>query len=229
VKDHRPPPRWTTRRPSVSALACLNSKVSLALRYCSSYDITARFAAVLAFPFLVAASVLAEPKVHVVAKAHSEINCVADSRLLSAHGFFSAWDADVKLDAANWGASSVSITIDAASINARNDRRDGHLKGADFLDVANHPNVTFKSVSVASAGENKLSLVGDLTVRGVTKRVTVPATMMFYEVGSGRFRGQFTIMRKEFGIAYDSKLNPIQKDVQVQWDIALSEPKPAAR
>lgn len=188
-----------------------------------------RFAAALALPFIVAASPLAEPKVHVVDKSHSEINFVADSRLLSAHGFFGTWNADVKLDAANWNASSVSITIDASSINTRNDRRDGHLKSADFFDVANHPNVTFKSVSVTSAGENKLNIVGDLTVRGVTKRVTVPATMMFYEEGSGRFRGTFSIMRKDFGIAYDSKLNPIQNEVQVQWDIALSEPKPAAK
>jgi polyisoprenoid-binding protein YceI len=181
----------------------------------------------LALPVLAAARPLADAKPHVVDKAHSEINFVADSRLLSAHGFFGKWDADVKLDPANWSASSVSISIDAASINTRNERRDGHLKSADFFDVEKHPVITFKSVSVKQAAANTLEITGDLTVRGTTKRITVPATMVFYEEGAGRFKGSFVIDRMAYGVSYDSKLNPIQKDVQVQWDIALNAPKPA--
>lgn len=184
-------------------------------------------AAVVALPLVVAARPLPEAKPHVIDKAHSEINFVADSRMLSAHGFFGKWDADVKLDAAKWENSTVAITIDASSINTRVERRDGHLKSADFFDVEKHPNITFKSVSVKQTGANKLDITGDLTVRGTTKRITVPATMMFYEGGTGRFRGQFAINRLDYGVSYDSKLNPIQNEVQVQWDIALSEPKPA--
>lgn len=188
-----------------------------------------QLAAVLALPLAIAARPFVEAKPHVIDKAHSEINFVADSRMLSAHGFFGKWDADVKLDAAKWENSSVAITIDAASINTRVERRDGHLRSADFFDVEKHPTITFKSVSVTSAGANKLDITGDLTVRGTTKRITVPATMMFYEGGTGRFRGQFAINRQDYGVSYDSKLNPIQNEVQVQWDIALSEPKPAAK
>jgi len=186
-------------------------------------------AAVVALPLVIAARPLPEAKPHVIDKAHSEINFVADSRMLSAHGFFGKWEADVKLDAAKWENSTVAITIDAASINTRNERRDGHLKSGDFFDVEKNPNITFKSVSVKSTGANKLDITGDLTVRGTTKRITVPATMMFYEGGTGRFRGQFAINRLDYGVSYDSKLNPIQNEVQVQWDIALSEPKPAAK
>jgi len=186
-----------------------------------------RVATALALPLLLAARQLPSPTVHVIDKAHSEINFVADSRMLSAHGHFSKWDATVALDAANWDASSVTLTIDAASINTRSDRRDGHLRGADFFDVEKHPSITFKSTGVTKTGEGKLDITGDLTVRGVTKRIVVPATMMFYEQGTGRFRGQFAIKREDYGIAYNSKLNPIQNEVQVQWDIALSEPKPA--
>lgn len=186
-------------------------------------------AAVVALPLVIAARPLPEAKPHVIDKAHSEINFVADSRMLSAHGFFGKWEADVKLDAAKWENSTVAITIDAASINTRNERRDGHLKSGDFFDVEKNPNITFKSVSVKSTGANKLDITGDLTVRGTTKRFTVPATMMFYEGGTGRFRGQFAINRLDYGVSYDSKLNPIQNEVQVQWDIALSEPKPAAK
>lgn len=188
-----------------------------------------RLATALALPLLVAARPLPEAKPHVIDKAHSEINFVADSRMLSAHGHFAKWDAEVKLDAAKWENSSVAITIDASSINTRNERRDGHLKSPDFFDVEKNPNITFKSVSVKQTGANTLDITGDLTVRGTTKRITVPATMMFYEGGTGRFRGQFTINRMDYGVSYDSKLNPIQPEVQVQWDIAMSEPKPAAK
>lgn len=187
---------------------------------------SARIAAVLIVPALIAARPI-EPKPHVIDKAHSEINFVADSRMLSAHGFFGKWDADVQLDAANLGASSVSITIDAASINTRVDMRDNHLRSPDFFDVAKFPSITFKSVKITPAAGNKLTIEGDLTVKNVTKRVSVPASMMFYDKGVGRFRGQFTILRKDFGITYDAMVNPIENEVQVQWDIAIKEPAPA--
>ena len=191
-----------------------------------SRSLSARFAAALLVPALIAARPL-DPKPHVIDKAHSEINFVADSRMLSAHGFFGKWDADVQLDAANLGASSVSITIDAASINTRVDMRDNHLRSPDFFDVAKYPAITFKSVKITPAAGNKLTIEGDLTVKNVTKRISVPASMMFYDKGVGRFRGQFTILRKDFGITYDAMVNPIENEVQVQWDIAIKEPAPA--
>lgn len=186
-----------------------------------------RLAAVLALPMIVAARPLPEAKPHVIDKAHSEINFVADSRMLSAHGFFGKWDADVKLDATTYENSTVSITIDAASINTRVDMRDNHLRGPDFFDVAKFPAITFKSTGVKQTAANKLEIAGDLTVKGVTKKIVVPASVMFYDKGVGRFRGTLTILRKDFGVSYDPAVNPIENEVQVQWDIALKEPAPA--
>ncbi len=185
-------------------------------------------AGVLLVPVLMAARPFVDAKPHVIDKNHSQINFIADSRLLSAHGFFGKWDADVKLDATNWSASTVSISIDATSLNTRVDMRDNHLRSPDFFDVAKFPTITFKSVSVTKVAEGKLDITGDLTIRGVTKRIVVPATAVFYEKGAGRFRGQFAINRKDYGVAFDSPVNPIENEVQVQWDMALSEPKPAA-
>jgi polyisoprenoid-binding protein YceI len=183
-------------------------------------------AALVAFPLLVAARPV-DGTTHVIDKAHSEINFVADSRLLSAHGFFGKWDANVKLDAANWSNSAVTITIDAASINTRVDMRDNHLKSADFFDVAKYPTITFKSTGVKQVAANKLDITGDLTVKGITRKVVVPASVVFYEKGAGRFRGTLTILRKDFGISFDPPVNPIENEVQVQWDISLKEPAPA--
>jgi polyisoprenoid-binding protein YceI len=184
----------------------------------------ARLAAIVAVPASFAvAQPAANPVPHTIDKAHSQINFIADSRLISARGHFNTWDAEVLLDAANMPASSVKITIDAKSIDTRVERRDNHLRSGDFFDVENNPTITFVSTGVTPAGEGKLTIEGDLTVRGTTKRMTIPTTMVFYEGGTGRFRGEFVLDRTAFGVSYDSKLNPIDKNVTVQFDIALND------
>ncbi len=186
-----------------------------------------RLSAVLALPIVLVAAqpfIAAAPVPHVVDKAHSQINFVADARLISARGHFNQWDATIALDPANMAASSVSITIDAASIDTRVDRRDTHLKSADFFDVEKHPKITFVSTAVRPKTAETLDIEGDLTIRGTTKRIVVPATMVFYEEGLGRFRGEFVMNRKDYGVSFDSRLNPIKDDVTVQWDIAVQDP-----
>ena len=185
----------------------------------------AAFALIL--PVLIAARPVMAPKSHVIDKNHSEINFVADARLLSAHGFFGKWDADIQLDAQNLEASTVAIVIDASSIDTRVTRRDNHLKSDAFLDVAKYPSITFKSVSVMKTGETKLAITGDLTMRGTTKRIVVPASMVFYEKGAGRFRGEFKVKRMEYGVSYNSALNPIEDEITVQWDMSIKELTPA--
>jgi polyisoprenoid-binding protein YceI len=189
-----------------------------------------RLAAVLALPVaLMAARPFADaaPTPHVIDKAHSQINFIADSRLISARGHFATWDAKIALDAANLATSTVSITINAASIDTRVERRDEHLKSADFFDVAKHPVITFTSTAVRPKAAGQLDIEGDLTIRGTTKRITVPASMVFYEAGVGRFRGEFVLKRSEYGVSYDSKVNPIKDDVTVQWDFAVQDPAAA--
>jgi polyisoprenoid-binding protein YceI len=164
-------------------------------------------------------------RAHDVDRAHSEINFTASSRLLDAHGFFGKWDADVQIDPDALERSTVKLTIDAASINTRIDRRDNHLRSADFFDVANHPTITFVSKSVARTAPDAGTITGDLTVRGVTKQVAVPVKLVFYENGRGRFRGTLDINRKDFGIAYDSRMNPIEDKVEVQFNLSVAEKK----
>lgn len=186
-----------------------------------------RLAAVLVLPVaLIAARPFpaGTPVPHVIDKAHSQINFIADSRLISARGHFATWDAKIALDAANLAASSVTISIDAKSIDTRVERRDEHLRSADFFDVANHPTITFVSTAVRPQAEGKLIIDGDLTIRGTTRRIAVPAEMVFYEGGMGRFRGEFVLQRTQYGVSYDSKLNPIKDAVTVQWDIAVQNP-----
>jgi polyisoprenoid-binding protein YceI len=73
--------------------------------------------------------------------------------------------------------SVVDISIETKSINTREAKRDEHLRSADFFDAAGHPAITFKSTKVSKAGKNKFKVVGDLTMRGVTKPVTLDVTL----------------------------------------------------
>ena len=122
--------------------------------------------------------------------------------------------------------SSVRFTIDAASINTRNERRDNHLRSPDFFDVARHPTITFASRSIARTGDRAGVITGDLTMRGVTKSIEVPVTMVFLDGGRGRFKGTFTLNRKDFGVSYSSRLNPIEDMVEVQFQMAVVDQPP---
>lgn len=182
--------------------------------------------ALVTIPALTAAAVIA-PKLYVRDVAHSQINFIAESRMLDAHGTFDKWEAEISLDPANWSASSVSIVIDTRSINTRIERRDAHLKSNDFFATDSFPTATFKSVVVAKVGEDRLNLTGDLTIRGRTKRITIPTRLVFFDAakGVGRVKGETIIDRAGYGVAYNSSVNPIADEVKIQFDIAFTEKK----
>jgi len=179
-------------------------------------------------PALVAATPASAPERFVRDVAHSQINFVAESRLLSAHGTFQHWDAEILFDAANVEATSLKITIDATSIDTRIDRRDAHLKSNDFFAADSFPQITFVSTFVNNAGESgRMRISGDLTIRGQTKRITIPARLNFFDAQNqmGRVTGEFVINRSEFGVSFQSPVNPIEDEVKVQFDVAFNKPR----
>src|SRR5262245_25423943 len=173
--------------------------------------------------FLTTITVAAQPRPHGVDHAHSQIHFVAEARFISAHGHFDKWDAEVQLDPAKIENSSFKIIIDAASINTRVQRRDDHLRGKDFFDVATYPQITLVSKKITKTGDKTYAVTGDLSLHGVTKQIDVVISQVFYENNRGRFRATFPINRKEFGITYDSRMNPIEDIVQVQVDINVQD------
>lgn len=184
--------------------------------------------AVLLAPVLVAATPYTAPERFVRDVAHSQINFVADSRLLSAHGTFQRWDAEILFDAAAVEATSLTINIDATSIDTRIERRDAHLKSNDFFAADSFPQITFVSTFVNNAGDNgSLRISGDLTIRGKTKRITIPARLNFFDPQNqmGRVTGEFVVDRSEFGVSFQSPVNPIDNEVKVQFDVAFNKPR----
>jgi polyisoprenoid-binding protein YceI len=103
--------------------------------------------------------------------------------------------------------TSFDMSIDTDSLDTRNDRRDSDLKGPDFFDAKQFPTITFKSTSVEKTGDNTMSVTGDLTLRGVTKSITVPMEytgtgQMMGQTRAG-FRADFKINRSDFGMVKD--------------------------
>ncbi len=117
----------------------------------------------------------------------------------------------IELDEANPGNSSVTAEIDASTVDTGDERRDGHLKAPDFLDVAKWPTITFKSTSVESTGHRSAKVTGDLTIRDVTKPITLDVKL--HGVGKSpwgsevaSFEARTRIARKDWGMVWNVPL-----------------------
>ena len=127
------------------------------------------------------------------------------------------------------------ISIDVNGINTQNEGRDKHLRSDDFFDVANHPNITFKSKRVEPAGDGKFKLIGDLTIRGTTKEVALdvegPSPAIKTQRGGLATGASATtkIKRLEYGLKYNNMVEagPVVGDeVTITIDIEANRPTP---
>lgn len=110
--------------------------------------------------------------------AHSRFGFAVRHMMVSdVEGTFHDVKATVDLDEKNLTKSTVEITIAASSIDTQNGDRDKHLASPDFFDAAKFPNLTFKATKIAPAGKNKFKVTGDLTIRDVTKPLTLDVTL----------------------------------------------------
>jgi polyisoprenoid-binding protein YceI len=126
-------------------------------------------------------------------------------------GHFAKWSGKLALDFANPAASTVSVQIDASSIDTREPQRDTHLRSADFLDVEKHPTIDFVSKRVESVGGEKFRLAGDLTIRGTTHEVVLDVEFAGRQKdpwGGERagFSATTKIDRKDFGLTWNQVL-----------------------
>ncbi|HSB07734.1 MAG TPA: YceI family protein [Thermodesulfobacteriota bacterium] len=137
----------------------------------------------------------------------------------------------VTIDESDIGLLRVDLTLDAASVNTDHAKRDEHLRGEDFFHVAKYPTISFISKKVTRVDGNRLKVVGDLTIRGVTKEVTVDVEGPTPEVKDpgGKIRrgatGTSAINRKDFGIAWHKVLDNgglvIGDDVNISIEVEL--------
>jgi len=134
--------------------------------------------------------------------------------------------------------ADISFSADAASINTEDERRDGHLKSPDFFDVEKFPKITFKSTSMkpnAKLGKTAYTLTGDLTMHGITKKVTFTAIGASQVVKDpyGNFKNGFKVIgsvnRKDFGLVWNAALESggvaVSEEVKVDLNIELNKEK----
>ncbi len=144
-------------------------------------------------------------------------------------GGFSKFSGTVEFDPANPSAGKIEVTIEAASIDTRNAKRDEHLRSADFLDVANYPTLTYRSKRIEKTGDNRYRVIGDLTLRGVTREVVldVETTPEIAVQGAYRMGASATgrINRQDFGVKWNRALDAggvvVSDEVRLQIDVAL--------
>lgn len=145
----------------------------------------------------------------------------------SAH--FGNADGTLVYDAADVGKSSVEVTLPLSGLNSFTAKFDEHLRSADFFDAAKFPTATFKSTKVEAAGTNKLTVTGDLTVKGITKPVVLDVTVNgagehpMAKVPSVGFDATTTLKRSDFGVG--AYAPAVSDDVKVRITTEASIPK----
>jgi polyisoprenoid-binding protein YceI len=170
--------------------------------------------------------------------AHTSIGFVARHAMVTkVRGAFNEFEGTAHLDAQEPSKSNAALTIKSASIDTRNEQRDGHLRSNDFLDPENYPEIRFVSTAVDQLDDTTYRMTGDLTIRGITKPVTIDfeytgsATDPFGNARVG-FEGSTTINRKDWGVNWNAALEAggvlVSEKVTLQFDISAVKVQPSA-
>jgi polyisoprenoid-binding protein YceI len=168
--------------------------------------------------------------------SHTRIGFSARHAMVTkVRGQFDEFEGSAHVDTVTPANSSVTVTIQAASVTTGNEQRDGHLKTPDFFDIATYPQITFVSTNVERDGA-EWDITGDLTINGVTKSVTIP----FEETGSAKdpfgntrvgFEGDVTIDRTEWNLSFNAALETggvlVSEKVKLEFDVSAIANVPA--
>jgi polyisoprenoid-binding protein YceI len=159
-------------------------------------------------------------------KAHSSVNFSVTHMVVSeVDGSFKDFSAEVKSEKADFSDLNTTFTIQVKSISTDNENRDAHLKGPDFFDAEKYPTIVFKSTSIKNISDKKYELEGDLTMRGVTKKVKWELKYNgTVKDGKGNdhagLKATTTINRKDYGVSWNKVLD--NGGLTVSDDVALS-------
>ena len=156
-------------------------------------------------------AIAAPARTFAIDKAHSEAIFQVRHLVTKVRGRFTDLGGTLAFDEASPERSTVSFTIQAASIDTGTPDRDAHLRSEDFFHVEKHPVMTFVSTGITPLGGNAYDVTGELTLRGVTKRITLPVSYL----GKAKdpwgnekigFEAETTINRKDYGLVWNAAL-----------------------
>ncbi|MCB8945615.1 MAG: YceI family protein [Ardenticatenaceae bacterium] len=171
--------------------------------------------------------------------AHSSINFTARHMMITkVHGRFEQFTGTINFDEANPANTTADITIDAASLNTKEDQRDGHLRSGDFFGVETYPALTFKSTRVELTDTDNAKLYGNLTIKDVTKEVVLDVEYLGqaqspWGTTNAGFAATTTINRKDWGLNWNVALETggflVGDKIQINIELELvKQPQPEA-
>ncbi|BDG58977.1 YceI family protein [Caldinitratiruptor microaerophilus] len=148
----------------------------------------------------------------VIDPSHTTVEfAVRHMMIATVKGRFAGVEGHILADPSDLTTAQAEVTIDVASIDTREPQRDEHLRSPDFFDAANFPKITFKSREIRRKGENEYEMTGDLTIRGVTRPVTLSLT------SEGQAKDPWGNERAAFTVS--GKIN--RKDFGLNWNVVL--------
>lgn len=163
--------------------------------------------------------------------AHTRLGFSSRHAMVSRiRGAFNTVEGKVVVDAEDLSKTEVSITIDVDSVDTRTPDRDAHLRSADFFDVENYPTITFKSTGVDEVEEGSYIVNGDLTIRDITRPVSVPLELLGVDrdqTGALRagFEGKRRIDRKDWGVTWNTTLDSggllVSDKITLEFELSL--------
>src|SRR5665213_2902640 len=153
-------------------------------------------------------------------------------------GSFRSVEGTIEYDPQNPNDSRIDAVIDPQTISTLDEKRDAHLKSPDFLDVDQHPTITFRSTRIVPAGDREWKVTGNLTVHGITKEVTLnvegPTTEGKDPFGNTRIGASAStkIKRSDFGVTWNAAVETggilVGDDLKIELDISAIRTEPAA-
>ena len=182
---------------------------------------------------------LQEKTIYALDRSHTTLEFVVRHLMITkVRGRFTAFDGQIELPADGDLPSSITATIDAGSIDTREEQRDAHLRSADFFDVAQFPHLTFESTAIHGTPDD-FAIDGKLTIHGITRDVTLSGSFEGRAVdpwGGVRigYAAHATINRKDFGLAWNAALETggvvVGDEVRIELNVeAVLAQKVAAR
>lgn len=160
-------------------------------------------------------------------KDHVHVTFTVDNLGFSTtHGQFRKFDAEIDFDPDNIESATVNFTLDATSLDTNSKARDRHVKSKDFLDVKNHPEITFKSTKVRLIDAESAEITGDMTMKGVTQEEVFSAKLVRLapspfnpNTDIAGFLVEGELKRTDYGVSYGvpaiGEMIPIRIDIQM--------------
>ncbi|GAA1058122.1 polyisoprenoid-binding protein [Agromyces luteolus] len=170
--------------------------------------------------------------------AHTRIGFSAKHAMVAnVRGAFNELTGALHVDFDDPDASTAEIVLKVASIDTRNAQRDEHLRSADFFDAETFPDITFRSTRIEEVGDNALVVSGDLTIRDVTKPITIPIEFTGVETDAfgalrAGFEGTRRIDRREFGLEWNMALDSggwlVSEKITLEFELSAIKRESAA-